>query len=77
MGSEACVLAIDQGTASTRAILFDADGRTRSAAQVELTQRSPRPGWIEHDPKEIWRSVVSSCAMAAGAPLPPQMSEDA
>jgi len=57
------VLAIDQGTTSTRAILFDADGR----AQIELTQLHPRPGWVEHDPEEIWRSVVSTCREAIAA----------
>jgi glycerol kinase len=61
MGSEAYVLAIDQGTTSTRAILFDMAGRARSGAQIALTQLHPRPGWVEHDPEEIWRSVVSTC----------------
>jgi glycerol kinase len=61
------VLAIDQGTTSTRAILFDADGRPRSTAQIELTQFYPRPGWVEHDPEEIWRSVVSTCREAIAA----------
>ena len=57
---EALVLAIDQGTTSTRAIMFDAAGRVRSSAQIALTQLHPRPGWVEHDPEEIWRSVVST-----------------
>ena len=61
MSSLAYVLAIDQGTTSTRAILFDSFGRTRSGAQIELTQHYPRPGWVEHDPEEIWQSVVSTC----------------
>jgi glycerol kinase len=61
MASEAYVLAIDQGTTSTRAILFDMAGRARSSAQIALTQLHPRPGWVEHDPEEIWRSVVSTC----------------
>jgi glycerol kinase len=61
MASEAYVLAIDQGTTSTRAILFDKAGRARSSAQSALTQLHPRPGWVEHDPEEIWRSVVSTC----------------
>ncbi|MBO0739077.1 MAG: glycerol kinase GlpK [Alphaproteobacteria bacterium] len=67
MSSSAYVLAIDQGTTSTRAILFDAAGRIRSAAQFELAQIYPRPGWVEHDPDEIWRSVVSTCREALGA----------
>src|SRR5207302_5467158 len=65
MGSQAYVLAIDQGTTSTRAILFDRAGRARATAQTELTQHHPRPGWVEHDPEEIWRSVVSTCREAA------------
>ncbi len=61
------VLAIDQGTTSTRAILFDADGRARRTAQIELTQYFPRPGWVEHDPEEIWQSVLSTGRAAAAA----------
>ncbi len=52
------VLAIDQGTTSTRAMLFDAQGAVRRTAQRELTQHYPQPGWVEHDPEEIWQSVV-------------------
>ena len=51
------VLAIDQGTTSTRAILFGHDGLPVAAAQQELGQHFPRPGWVEHDPAEIWESV--------------------
>jgi glycerol kinase len=61
------VLAIDQGTTSTRAMLFDARGQARCAAQTELTQHYPQPGWVEHDPEEIWQSVVSTCREAAAA----------
>ena len=61
------ILAIDQGTTSTRAILFDGAGRARSTAQIELTQQYPQPGWVEHDPEEIWRSVVATCREAAAA----------
>jgi glycerol kinase len=61
------ILAIDQGTTSTRAILFDAAGRARSTAQIELTQHYPQPGWVEHDPEEIWRSVVATCREATAA----------
>jgi len=67
MSRPALVLAIDQGTTSTRAILFDASGRARRTAQIELTQLYPRPGWVEHDPEEIWQSVVSTCREAAAA----------
>jgi glycerol kinase len=58
MSRYAYVLAIDQGTTSTRAILFDAEGKARVAAQVPLTQIYPEPGQVEHDPEEIWRSVL-------------------
>src|SRR6202044_2737098 len=47
--------AIDQGTTSTRFIVFDRSGRIVSAAQKEHEQIYPKPGWVEHDPEEIWR----------------------
>jgi glycerol kinase len=49
-----CVLALDQGTTSSRAILFDRRGRIVASAQEEFRQHFPRPGWVEHDPEEIW-----------------------
>ncbi len=61
------VLAIDQGTTSTRAMLFDAQGRVQRTAQIELKQFYPHPGWVEHDPEEIWQSVVSTCREAVAA----------
>ena len=61
------ILAIDQGTTSTRAMLFDAQGQVRQTAQIELTQYYPQPGWVEHDPEQIWQSVVSTCREAAAA----------
>jgi glycerol kinase len=51
------VLAIDQGTTSTRSVLFDRQGRVVAAAQREITQSYPAPGWVEHDPEEIWESA--------------------
>jgi glycerol kinase len=51
------VLAIDQGTTGSRAIVFDRSGRTVASAYEEFPQHFPRPGWVEHDPEEIWRSV--------------------
>jgi glycerol kinase len=48
------VLALDQGTTSSRAIVFDAAGSVRAVAQQEFTQYFPQPGWVEHDPTEIW-----------------------
>ncbi len=53
------VLAIDQGTTSTRAILFDSEGAPIKIATRELTQHYPHPGWIEHDPEQIWADTVA------------------
>jgi glycerol kinase len=58
------VLALDQGTTSSRAILFDHDGRIKSVAQKEFEQIFPRPGWVEHDPNEIWSSQAGTAAEA-------------
>jgi glycerol kinase len=52
------VLAIDQGTTSTRAILFDVEARPVAVAQRELTQHYPERGWVEHDPEQIWNDVL-------------------
>ncbi|HEX6661241.1 MAG TPA: glycerol kinase GlpK [Sphingomicrobium sp.] len=53
------VLAIDQGTTSTRAILFDSRAEPVATAQRELQQHYPRPGWVEHDPEDIWRDTLA------------------
>jgi len=50
------ILALDQGTTSSRAILFDQSGQIRQVAQKEFRQYYPQPGWVEHDPEEIWSS---------------------
>lgn len=55
------ILAIDQGTTSSRAILFDAQMQVVAIAQQEFTQHFPQSGWVEHDPDEIWESVVATC----------------
>lgn len=55
------ILAIDQGTTSTRAIVFDASGRAVTSAQKELPQIFPKPGWVEHDAEEIWSATVEVC----------------
>ncbi len=55
------ILAIDQGTTSTRAILYNTDGTPLGQAQKELSQIYPRPGWVEHDPETIWEDVVTVC----------------
>src|SRR6266699_1668273 len=62
------LLAIDQGTTSTRAILFDASGEVRHTARMELRQIYPRPGWVEHDPEEIWQAG-EAIAAAEGQPI--------
>ena len=56
---ERYVAAIDQGTASSRCLVFDRSGRIVSVAQKEHHHIYPRPGWVEHDPEEIWRNVES------------------
>ena len=53
-----CVLAIDQGTSGSRAVLYGVDGAQIASAYREFTQYFPRPGWVEHDPLEIWESVA-------------------
>lgn len=58
------VLALDQGTTSSRAIVFDARGAVVAVAQKEFEQRYPRPGWVEHDPLDIWSSQVGVAAEA-------------
>ena len=52
------VLALDQGTTSSRAIVFDESGTVRAMAQAEFRQIFPQPGWVEHDPEEIWRTQL-------------------
>jgi glycerol kinase len=52
------VLALDQGTTSSRAIVFDESGAVRAMAQAEFRQIFPQPGWVEHDPEEIWRTQI-------------------
>ena len=60
------ILALDQGTTSSRAIVFDHDGAIRSVAQKEFTQIFPTAGWVEHDPGEIWASQIGVAAEALG-----------
>src|SRR5436305_13776991 len=52
----AYILALDQGTTSSRALVFDRTGTVRASAQAEFAQRFPQPGWVEHDPRDIWAS---------------------
>ncbi|MFT5297747.1 MAG: glycerol kinase [Cognaticolwellia sp.] len=55
------ILSIDQGTTSSRAILFNRDGQSEHSAQEEFSQHFPNDGWVEHDPDDIWRTVESTC----------------
>ena len=65
------VLAVDQGTTSTRAMLFDRDARMVSVAQRELPQHYPQPGWVEHDAEDIWRDTLAVLREAiAGSAVP-------
>ncbi len=58
------LLAIDQGTTSTRALIFGLNGAPVSTAQVELKQYFPQPGWVEHDPEEIWQATIATVRQA-------------
>ncbi|MES2244831.1 MAG: glycerol kinase GlpK [Pseudomonadota bacterium] len=58
------LLALDQGTSSSRSIVFDAQGHIVALAQQELPQIYPRPGWVEHDPMEIWRTQIGTAREA-------------
>ncbi len=58
------ILALDQGTSSSRSIVFDARGRSVAMAQREIRQIYPRPGWVEHDPKEIWATQLATAKEA-------------
>jgi len=67
------ILALDQGTTSSRAILFDEEGAIRGIAQREFPQLFPRAGWVEHDPREIWTSQIGvAVEVLAGASLRPR-----
>ena len=61
---EKYILALDQGTSSSRAIVFDHEGTVRSVAQMEFTQHFPKPGWVEHNPRDIWSSEAAVIAEA-------------
>jgi glycerol kinase len=64
MPSASAVAAIDQGTTSTRCMLFDRNARVLAVSQLEHVQHLPRPGWVEHDPVEIW---ANACRVVEGA----------
>ena len=58
------LLALDQGTSSSRSIVFDQQGQVVALAQQELPQIYPQPGWVEHDPMEIWRTQLATAREA-------------
>jgi glycerol kinase len=60
------ILAIDQGTTSTRAIAFDKDFTPAATAQIELQQHYPQPGWVEHDAEDIWAATLKVCRDVIG-----------
>ena len=62
--TEGYVLSIDQGTTGTTVLVFDGEGRARGRAYTEFTQHFPRPGWVEHDPEEIWRVSLRAAGEA-------------
>ncbi|MEV0667649.1 glycerol kinase GlpK [Actinomadura luteofluorescens] len=74
--TERYVMSIDQGTTSTRCILFDHGGRLVSVAQREHRQHFPKPGWVEHDPMEIWRNLerIAPEALAQAGATPGQVA---
>ncbi len=75
-GTERFILALDQGTTSSRAILFDRGGNIRGIAQQEITQHYPQPGWVEHDADEIWASqlAVARAVLRDNAIRPEQLA---
>jgi len=58
------ILAIDHGTTSSRTIIFDHSGQPRTIQQQEFKQYFPRPGWVEHNPEEIWESQINTIRQA-------------
>ncbi|QJU59124.1 glycerol kinase GlpK [Sphingomonas sp. AP4-R1] len=64
MAERRYILAIDQGTTSTRSIIFDARAKRVATAQREFPQHYPEPGWVEHDPEDIWRDVLATAREA-------------
>ena len=58
------ILALDQGTTSSRSIIFDKAGRIKAMAQREFPQIFPKPGWVEHDPEAIWKTQLATAKAA-------------
>ena len=68
------VMALDQGTTSSRCILFDREGQICSMAQKEFEQSYPKPGWVEHNPMEIWSSQLAVAIEAMATREKPPLS---
>ena len=64
MAGKTHLLALDQGTSSSRSIVFSGDGSIVAMAQREFRQIFPKPGWVEHDPREIWESQLATAREA-------------
>jgi len=64
------VLALDQGTTGSTALLIGDDGAIRGRGYQEITQYYPQPGWVEHDPEEIWATTCAAAASALGGARP-------
>ena len=58
------ILAIDQGTTSSRAIVFDGSLNVQASAQEEFTQHFPDSGWVEHEPEDLWQTTIDTCRAA-------------
>jgi len=68
MADNSCIVAIDQGTTSSRAIAFDLQGNIVTTSQYEFTQYFPQSGWVEHDPEEIWETTLRAVKDVLGSP---------
>jgi glycerol kinase len=66
------VLALDQGTTGSTALVVDADGALRARGYAELPQHYPQPGWVEHDPAQIWATTVQAASEALTASARPR-----
>src|SRR5437667_11589888 len=65
--ADTVVLALDQGTTGSTALVVDAEGRVRGRGYRELPQYYPEPGWVEHDPEEIWQTELAAAQVALAA----------
>jgi glycerol kinase len=63
MGATRKLMAIDQGTSSSRTVIFDRNATVVASARQEFPQEYPQPGWVEHDPEAIWKSVLEVTVM--------------